>query len=157
MRVLFLLTALLSLSVCGEDASEKAQSTEPTVTATVNSVVAPVEKTVATIKAKPSGKAIFAQNCQLCHGKAGQGLFKDWKKRQPDGKFPAPPLNGTAHTWHHSPKLLFQIINNGGVKFGGTMPGFKGKLSDDEKQAILDYLFSLWPQDIQQKYSARFK
>ncbi|SMM99753.1 Cytochrome c family protein [uncultured Candidatus Thioglobus sp.] len=157
MRVLFLLTAVLFLSACGEEASEKAQTTEPTTTTTTTATVNSVEKTASTTKIKPSGKAIFEQNCLVCHGKAGRGLFKDWKKRQPDGKFPAPPLNGTAHTWHHSPKLLLQTINNGGVKFGGTMPGFKDKLTDTEKQAILDYLYSLWPQDIQQKYSARFK
>jgi mono/diheme cytochrome c family protein len=37
------------------------------------------------------GKATFDKNCIVCHGKAGKGLVKDWKKRQADGNFPAPP------------------------------------------------------------------
>lgn len=43
------------------------------------------------------GQVTFEKNCASCHGKSGQGLVKDWKQRQADGKFPAPPVNGTAH------------------------------------------------------------
>ncbi len=103
------------------------------------------------------GKITFDKNCVTCHGKDAQGVVKDWKKRQADGRFPAPPLNGTAHTWHHSPKVLLSIIDNGGVRFGGSMPGFKNKLNAAEKQALLDYIYSLWPKEIQQKYDAKFK
>lgn len=103
------------------------------------------------------GKSVFDKNCAVCHGKAAVGLTKNWKQTLPNGKYPAPPLNGSAHTWHHSPKLLLNSINNGGQRLGGWMPPFKDKLSDEEKQAILDYLYSLWPQDIQQKYDARFE
>jgi mono/diheme cytochrome c family protein len=52
---------------------------------------------------------------------------------------------------------LLNIINAGGAKLGGWMPGFKNQLSEEEKQAVLDYLYSLWSKDIQQKYNARFK
>ncbi len=84
-------------------------------------------------------------------------MTKDWKAKQADGKFPAPPVNGTAHAWHHSPDTLMNTINNGGVKLGGWMPGFKDKLSEAEKQAVLKYVHDLWPQEIQTKYDARFK
>jgi mono/diheme cytochrome c family protein len=103
------------------------------------------------------GKATFDKNCVSCHGKDARGTSTDWKRLLPNGKYPAPPLNGTAHAWHHSPKLLLNTINNGGVKLGGWMPAFKDKLTDKEKQATLDYLHSLWSKDIQQKYDARFK
>ncbi len=103
------------------------------------------------------GKNTFEKNCVVCHGKSAQGLTKDWKKRNSDGKFPAPPLNGSAHAWHHSPKALMNTINNGGVKLGGWMPEFKDQLTEDEKQALLDYIYSLWPEDIQQRYDAKFK
>jgi len=73
------------------------------------------------------------------------------------GAYPAPPLNGSAHSWHHSRATLLASINEGGIKLGGTMPGFKNKLTDDEKKALLDYMYSLWPKTIQQKYDARFK
>ena len=71
--------------------------------------------------------------------------------------FPPPPLNGTAHTWHHSPESLMNTIDNGGVKLGGWMPAFKDQLNTTEKQAVLDYIYDLWPEEIQQKYNSRFK
>ncbi|WXT99513.1 MAG: hypothetical protein Ctma_0212 [Catillopecten margaritatus gill symbiont] len=103
------------------------------------------------------GKSVFDKNCVSCHGKAAVGLTKDWKQPLANGKYPAPPLNGSAHAWHHSPKLLLSTINNGGAKLGGWMPPFKDKLSEEEKQATLAYLRDLWPADIQKKYNARFK
>ncbi len=103
------------------------------------------------------GQTTFTKNCATCHGKQGQGLTIDWKKRQDNGMFPAPPVNGSAHAWHHSPKTLMNTIEHGGVKLGGWMPGFKDQLSGAEKQALLDYMYSLWTEDIQVKYNARFK
>jgi mono/diheme cytochrome c family protein len=103
------------------------------------------------------GETTFKQNCISCHGKEGQGLVKDWKKTQENGKYPAPPINGTAHAWHHSPKSLLMTINNGGVALGGWMPGFKDKFSEGEKQGLLDYIHNLWPENIQKKYDSRFK
>ena len=72
-------------------------------------------------------------------------------------KYPAPPLNGTAHAWHHSPLQLLKTINEGGIKMGGQMPAFENTLSDDEKQAALDYIMSLWPRELKTKYDERFK
>ena len=103
------------------------------------------------------GQAVFEKNCASCHGKDGQGLVENWKQRQADGNFPAPPVNGTAHAWHHSPAALLNTINNGGIKLGGSMPGFKNQLSEAEKQATLDYIHSLWPESVQKKYDSRFK
>jgi mono/diheme cytochrome c family protein len=37
------------------------------------------------------------------------------------------------------------------------MPGFKDQLSEEEKQAALDYIHDLWPEDTQKKYDKRFK
>jgi mono/diheme cytochrome c family protein len=102
------------------------------------------------------GKATFEKNCLSCHGKEAQGLVKNWKQRDANGNFPAPPLNGSAHAWHHSPAALMNTINNGGIKIGGWMPAFKDQLSADEKQAVLDYIHDLWPDNIQQKYDSKF-
>lgn len=102
------------------------------------------------------GEQVFNANCTVCHGKAGAGIVKDWKVAI-DGKYPPPPLNGTAHTWHHSRAILLRSINDGGAKFGGQMPAFKDKLTEPQKQAVLDYIYNLWPPEIQQKYNARFK
>ena len=91
------------------------------------------------------GKKVFKANCAVCHGDKGQGLTADWKKPDVDGKFPAPPIDGSAHAWHHSKELLLRTINNGGIPLGGTMPAFKDTLSDKEKEAVLAHMMSLWP------------
>jgi len=103
------------------------------------------------------GKAVFEANCAVCHGKEAGGLVSNWKVKNVDGQYPAPPLNGTAHAWHHSPLQLLKTINEGGIKMGGQMPAFEKALTDDEKQAVLDYILSLWPSEIKIKYDNRFK
>ncbi|RLA75563.1 MAG: cytochrome c [Epsilonproteobacteria bacterium] len=103
------------------------------------------------------GKTTFANNCAICHGDKAQSTVDDWRKPLPNGSYPAPPLDGTAHTWHHSPKSLLGTINNGGAEFKGWMPAFKDKLSDDEKQALIDYIYDLWPKEIKKQYDKRFK
>jgi len=103
------------------------------------------------------GENVFNQNCVSCHGSKGRGLAENWKVKDENGNFPAPPLNGTAHAWHYSPSQLLYTINKGGVDMGGQMPGFEGRLNEEEKQALIDYIYSLWPSEIQSKYDERFK
>ena len=103
------------------------------------------------------GETIYNKNCLGCHGPNGQGLAEDWKVKDANGNYPPPPLNGTAHTWHHSPEQLLYTINKGGVEMGGQMPAFENLLSKKEKQALIDYIYSLWPKEIQEKYDERFK
>jgi len=101
------------------------------------------------------GKKVFKNNCAVCHGSEGQGLTKNWQKALPDGKFPAPPLNGSAHSWHHSKGLLLQTLNNGGIPLGGSMPAFKDKLTDKEKEAVLAHVMSLWPEEVYSIWNKR--
>ena len=102
------------------------------------------------------GMQVFESNCIMCHGKEARGIVKNWKKIGSDGKYPAPPLNGSAHTWHHSPAQLITTINNGSIKIGGSMPSFEKVLTDSEKQALLGYIFSLWPEEIKTRYVNRY-
>ena len=103
------------------------------------------------------GEDVFNKNCVSCHGSKGVGLAKDWKVKDENGNYPAPPLNGSAHTWHHSPSDLLYTINKGGLDMGGQMPGFEARLNEEEKQALIDYIYSLWPSEIQTKYDKTFK
>ena len=103
------------------------------------------------------GEKIYNKNCLSCHGPKGQGLAKDWKVKDENGNYPAPPLNGTAHTWHHSPEQLLYTINKGGVEMGGQMPAFEKRLTEEEKKALIEYMYSLWPKEIKEKYDDRFK
>lgn len=103
-----------------------------------------------------SGEELFSQNCAVCHGVKATGIYPDWRNPPANATMNPPPLNGSAHTWHHPPKLLLQIINDGGAKIGGQMPSFEDKLSKQQREKILNYIQSLWPNDIKVKYNKRF-
>jgi mono/diheme cytochrome c family protein len=94
------------------------------------------------------GAAVFAANCAVCHGDSAQGLVADWQKRQPDGSYPPPPLNGSAHAWHHPLPLLLEIVQQGGALFDGKMPGFEGRLSEEEQLVAIAWFQSLWSDEI---------
>lgn len=98
------------------------------------------------------GEQVFRDNCQECHGVDARGVVREWQKRLPDGTLPAPPLNGTAHAWHHNDKVLLYTVNNGGIPLGGTMPPFKDVLSEEEKISVLAYIKNLWPEELYQAW-----
>ena len=101
------------------------------------------------------GGQVFQDNCQTCHGIKARGTVRNWQKRSADGVLPAPPLNGTAHAWHHNDKALLRTINQGGIPLGGSMPAFKDQLSKDEKLAVLAYIKSLWPDELYETWRER--
>lgn len=94
------------------------------------------------------GKALYATNCASCHGAKGEGE-PNWKSSNPDGTYPAPPHDATGHTWHHSDKLLLEIIRDGGGRFESAtfksrMPAWGDRLSEEDRRAVLAYLKTLW-------------
>jgi len=93
------------------------------------------------------GAVLFKQNCAVCHGEEGEGAA-NWQKRNADGKFPPPPLNGLGHTWHHPTAVLKYTINNGTGKIGGNMPAFKDKLTVSQIDAILAFIQEKWPEPL---------
>jgi len=93
------------------------------------------------------GKALFARNCASCHGDRAQGTF-NWQKAGPDGKYPPPPLDGSAHAWHHPKTVLRDVIRNGTQRIGGNMPPWRDKLNDADIDAIIAWFQSLWPDEI---------
>jgi len=102
-----------------------------------------------------NGQFLFQKHCASCHGQAAEGSVKNWQQRGEDGKLPPPPLNGTAHTWHHPIKGLAHTIRNGTLSIGGNMPPWKEKLSNDEIFSIIIWLTSLWPDEIYQAWLQR--
>jgi mono/diheme cytochrome c family protein len=40
---------------------------------------------------------------------------------------------------------------------GGQMPAFSERLNEQEKLALIEYMYSLWPSEIQKKYDEMFK
>ena len=95
-----------------------------------------------------AGAQVFASNCAVCHGDLAQGLTEDWRAKMDDGSFPPPPLNGSAHAWHHPRSVLLQVVNNGGAAFGGKMPPFENLLNEEEKLQAIAFFQSLWSDEI---------
>lgn len=93
------------------------------------------------------GGKLFQQHCASCHKEDASGS-PNWKQLNEEGKLPPPPLNGSAHTWHHPLPLLRQVIRNGGIPMGGSMPAFKDKLVADEIDDILAWVQTHWSDEI---------
>ena len=149
-RRILLAGMVISLFGCDADSGSGPNSGEKTTNSATNK--APDKKEVGgrwyTQARVDAGAIIFENNCAECHGKEAQGLAADWRKTLPDGSYPPPPLNGSAHAWHHPLRALKRTVDFGGIKFGGKMQGFKGKLSDDEQVNAIAFFQSKWSDKI---------
>jgi mono/diheme cytochrome c family protein len=99
------------------------------------------------------GRIVYDQYCVSCHGANLEGQ-PNWRDELPEGGRPAPPHDKTGHTWHHADTLLLEIVQQGPEAnslpgYVYRMPAFGGTLSDDEIWAVLAYIKSTWPPDIQ--------
>jgi len=155
--LLFAVVPLLLVSCSGEETGPPVQSAKT-----------PTEQTVAATQQVPTtpepvarwydfglvslGAKLFSANCAACHGQAAVGA-SGWQTRGADGQYPAPPLNSSAHTWHHPFAMLLLKIKNGGQ--GTAMPGWSGRLKDDEIKAIIAWFQSRWPDEIYTEWSRR--
>lgn len=102
-----------------------------------------------------AGEKIYQQNCLSCHGAGGGGLVKEWRRRLADGSYPPPPLDGTAHTWHHPLSVLERTIRDGTAPLGGNMPAFGKNLTKQQRLAVIAYLQSHWTEGIYRQWLAR--
>lgn len=145
MRPSVAITALVGLLVaCGEDGSD---NTVPSKT--ILSKQAVHQNNFANVQ---KGFKVYQKNCASCHGSEGQGAT-NWHQAAPDGKYPPPPLNGTGHAWHHPHATLVRTIKDGTVAIGGNMPGWSGKLTDDEIVAVIAWFQSRWPDELYQAWA----
>lgn len=97
------------------------------------------------------GKEVYMEHCAVCHQPDLSGT-KDWSKKDASGRYPPPPLNGTAHTWHHSMKVLATAIKDGGTPLGGWMPAFGNKLTKEEIKDVIAWIQSNWSEEVYQKW-----
>ena len=70
---------------------------------------------------------------------------------------PAPPHDETGHTWHHPDQQLFALTKYGPAALAGggyesDMPAYESVLSDEEIWAVLSYLKSRWPAEVQSRH-----
>lgn len=94
-----------------------------------------------------AGAPVFSAHCAVCHGGRAEA-GEDWRQRGPDGRFPPPPLNGTAHAWHHPLFELRAIIRDGSDPDVGDMPAWGQVLSEAEIDAVIAWFQSLWPHEV---------
>lgn len=105
------------------------------------------------------GRTIYRDVCASCHGAALEGQ-PNWQQRKADGRLPAPPHDASGHTWHHPDNVLFLLTKHGPSAlitdraYPSDMPGYDGVLSDRAIVAVLSYIKSTWPQDIQVRHDA---
>ena len=100
------------------------------------------------------GKILYNQNCASCH-QANLSGAKGWNTTlDEDGQRLAPPLNGTAHTWHHPDEMLHNVIKYGYANiiknYKGKMLGFGDTLTDQNIDHILAYIKSTWNDEVYQ-------
>lgn len=154
--ILFVLLTGLLLASCSKEqaptsAKTPAASPVEAIASTPVDMSAPASQAEFDLATIALGGKLYKQNCAVCHGTKAEGT-PDWRVRNPDGKLKPPPLNGTAHTWHHSKALLLSIITEGTASQGGDMPAWGDKLSQQEMAAILTWLQSKWPKDIYESW-----
>jgi len=94
------------------------------------------------------GREVYQQYCATCHGANAEGAA-NWATPGPDGLYPPPPHDDTGHTWHHSDRVLYEIIRDGmGDPLRPNsplrMPAWGGTLSDADIRAVIEYFKSLW-------------
>jgi mono/diheme cytochrome c family protein len=100
------------------------------------------------------GGRVYGRICSSCHGANLDGQL-GWEEPMNDGTRLAPAHNEGGGTWHHSDEILFQVVKFGGdvLKTDGAtsrMPAFENKLTDDEIWAVIAFIKSSWPNDVQE-------
>ena len=143
------LTAALTLVACSEDTEQAINNQGVKATSSID------PKTVSLL-ANPqtgrwyspaqvdNGKRNFAQYCAGCHGQKAESI-PNWKTTDANGNYPPPPLNGTAHAWHHPLAVLDMVIRDGGVPLGGVMPAWGQVLNTEQRLELIASFQSYWP------------
>lgn len=133
--IAILTVAAVSLAACGSESA----------TTSINPPVVPSSDSLPELDPErvQQGVVLYEAFCAACHGidLAGEA---NWKDPNADGSLKPPPQDSTGHTWHHSDRVLLDLIANGSDFAQSRMPPFGGTLSESEILAILDYLKSSW-------------
>lgn len=104
-----------------------------------------------------AGAQLYGEYCAACHGANLEGQ-PNWRVRGADGLLPAPPHDAGGHTWHHPDTDLFALTKYGVAKliedpsYTSAMQPYEDVLSDAEIVAVLSYIKSTWPAEIQARH-----
>ncbi len=95
-------------------------------------------------EAAQRGKALYQEKCQSCHGVEGVGESYSVQSLQDKGYIMAPPLDDSAHAWHHTDEALVKIILESTPR-PSRMPAWgKQGLTEEDAKALVAYIKSLW-------------
>lgn len=97
------------------------------------------------------GRAVYLRVCAECHGQNGEGYANE---------LAAPALDESEHAWHHPDQQIRDWIENGKLGLGREMPAYGDELKDDEVDAVIAYLHTLWtPEQLktQQDVTSRYQ
>lgn len=78
------------------------------------------------------GASLYAESCASCHGASGEGFAR--------ADVPAPPLDGSAHSWHHSDAQILGLIRDG----GSIMPAVGRDWTEAQRTAVLTHVKTRW-------------
>ncbi|MHA7878250.1 MAG: c-type cytochrome [Saccharospirillum sp.] len=141
---------MMLLTGCGSDSSSRSNTADAGPPQTVANVsLTPKSGTgrwYSTAMAE-SGQATFAQYCAACHGERAEAT-PNWRTLDSNGHYPPPPLNGSAHAWHHPLADLVMVIDQGGAPFGGVMPAWGEVLSEQDMINVIASFQSYWSDEI---------
>lgn len=104
------------------------------------------------------GAEVYAKHCAACHGAKLEGQ-SNWRQKLPSGRWPAPPHDGSGHTWHHSDHWLCEVVEKEMVPpyaprgHQSHIPGFGDRLSNTEIRAVLAYIKSRWSEETMRRRS----
>lgn len=140
MKAVTLVLAVLVLAAC-DSAPQSGRSGQESAAA--QDVSAPLRRWYSFEQVGEGGR-LFAARCATCHGQGAVG----WRQPSPDGRYPAPPLNGTGHAWHHPLQMLFRVVKDGSPGGQGNMPAWGAKLSNAEILAVIAWFQSRWPEKV---------
>lgn len=89
--------------------------------------------------ASKRGEALFAKNCEACHGERGIGE----SPRAGSNQGLAPALDETMHAWHHTDEQIRNTILEG-LPAPSRMQGWSNRLSKADADDLIAYMKSLW-------------
>jgi len=149
----------LGLAACSENADTQASTTQASNSASIDPASISLEPKPGTGRWYSQdevvrGKEIFATNCASCHGQNAEAT-PNWKTLDANGNYPPPPLNGTAHAWHHPLSVLKMVIEEGGEPVGGVMPAWGDTLSDQQIMEVIASFQSYWPDTVYGQWLVR--
>lgn len=94
----------------------------------------------ATQAARVNGEAVYLENCSGCHGASGQGAPNI-----------APPLARNAYVTGNPTAVIHTVtgglagpVQEHGATWNGSMPPWRGTLSDAQLAAVISYIRGAW-------------